>query len=63
MNFFLNVVISGFQNQSQAQNINNNEIKKLKAEIILKNIEIIKLKIELQDEKIKATKIWQILII
>ena len=38
--------------------INNNEIKKLKAEIILKNNEIIKLKIELQDEKIKAAKIW-----
>ena len=57
MNFFLNAVIWGFQNQNQAENINNNEIKKLKAEIILKNIEIIKLKIELQDEKIKATKI------
>ena len=58
MNFFLNAVIWGFQNQNQAENININEIKKLKAEIILKNIEIIKLKIELQDEKIKATKIW-----
>ena len=51
MNFFLNVVISGFQNQSQAQNINNNEIKKLKAEIILKNSEINQPKIELQNEK------------
>ena len=58
MNFFLNAVIWGFQNQNQAENININEIKKLKAEIILKNNEIIKLKIELQDEKIKATKIW-----
>jgi hypothetical protein len=53
-----NKIIAGFQNQIQIQNINNNEIKKLKAEIILKNNEIIKLKIELQDEKIKATKIW-----
>ena len=58
MNFFLNAVIWGFQNQNQAENINNNEIKKLKSEIILKNNEIIKLKIELQDEKIKAAKIW-----
>ena len=48
-----NKIISGFQNQNQAQNINNNEIKKLKDEIILKNNEINQLKIELQNEKNK----------
>ena len=48
-----NQIISGFQNQNQAQKINNNEIKKLKAEIILKDNEINQLKIELQNEKNK----------
>ena len=48
-----NKIISGFQNQIQTQNINNNEIKKLKEEIIFKNNEINQLKIELQNEKNK----------
>ena len=48
-----NKIIAGFQNQIQTQNINNNEIKKLKDEIILKNNEINQLKIELQNEKNK----------
>ena len=51
-----NKIIAGFQNQIQAQNINNNEIKKLKDEIILKNNEINQLKIELQNEKNKNSQ-------
>ena len=47
-----NKIIAGFQNQ--AQNININEIKKLKDEINLKNNEINQLKIELQNEKNKS---------
>ena len=51
-----NKIIAGFQNQIQTQNINNNEIKKLKEEIIFKNNEINQLKIELQNEKNKSNQ-------
>ena len=44
------------KHQNQAQNININEIKKLKDEINLKNNEINQLKIELQNEKNKSNQ-------
>ena len=58
-----NKIIAGFQNQIQAQNINNNEIKKLKEKTVIeiikeeKPVVVEEHKEEKEKEKIEEVKI------